>query len=128
MTRRCAGMTFTSASCPRPAPRSPMRRAHAPARDMEALVRKHLPLVRRIAWHVHGSMSTIVDVEDLVQIGLVALVEAVGSFEDRGQVTFEQYLHTRVRGSDDRRTAPPGDADPRRDEAAQAVSATPSRR
>ena len=74
---------------PRPKPRG----------DMEALVRQHLPRVRRIAWHVHGSMSTIVDVEDLVQIGLVALVEAAGSFEDRGQVTFEQYLHTRVRGS-----------------------------
>jgi RNA polymerase sigma factor for flagellar operon FliA len=70
-----------------------------PGGDVEVLVRKHLPMVRRIAWHVHGSMSTIVDVEDLVQIGLVALVEAVGSFEDRGAVTFEQYLHTRVRGS-----------------------------
>ncbi len=70
-----------------------------PGADMEALVRKHLPRVRRIAWHVHGSMSTIVDVEDLVQIGLIALVEAAGSFEERGAVSFEQYLHTRVRGS-----------------------------
>ena len=69
-----------------------MPRARVPGGDMEALVRKHLPRVRRIAWHVHGSMSTIVDIEDLVQIGLVALVEAVGRFEDRGPVTFEQYL------------------------------------
>lgn len=67
--------------------------------DMEALARKHAPLVRRIAWHVHGSVSTAVDVEDLIQIGLVALIEAAGSFEDRGQVPFEQYLLTRVRGS-----------------------------
>lgn len=70
-----------------------------PHADMEALVRKHLPMVRRIAWHVHGSMSSIVEVEDLIQIGLVALVEAVAGFEDRGQVTFEQYLLTRLRGS-----------------------------
>ena len=69
------------------------------APDMDAVVRKHLPVVRRIAWHVHGSMSSIVDVEDLVQIGLVALVEAVSAFEDRGQVTFEQYLSTRLRGA-----------------------------
>lgn len=68
-------------------------------RDADALVRQHLPLVRRIAWHVHGAMSTIVEVEDLVQIGLVALVEACTSFEDRGAVTFEQYLNTRIRGS-----------------------------
>jgi len=70
-----------------------------PRRDTEALVRQHLPLVRRIAWHIHGSMSAIVEVEDLIQIGMVALIEAVSSFEDRGQVTFEQYLVTRLRGS-----------------------------
>lgn len=68
-------------------------------RDMDSLVRKHMPLVRRLAWHVHGSMSTLIDVEDLVQIGLVALVEAAASFEDRGLVSFDQYLQTRVRGA-----------------------------
>jgi RNA polymerase sigma factor FliA len=71
----------------------------ATARDPDALVRKHLPLVRRIAWHVHGSMSTLVEVEDLVQVGLVALIEAASGFEDRGAVTFEQYLSTRLRGA-----------------------------
>jgi RNA polymerase sigma factor for flagellar operon FliA len=70
-----------------------------PRRDPEALVRKHLPLVRRIAWHIHGSMSSLVEVEDLIQVGLVALIEAAAGFEDRGQVTFEQYLATRLRGA-----------------------------
>lgn len=69
------------------------------AREEGALVREHLPLVRRLAWHIHGSVSTAVEVEDLVQTGLVALVEAAGSFEDRGQVTFKQYLATRLRGA-----------------------------
>lgn len=73
--------------------------ARSPAPDTDAIVRRHLPLVRRIAWHVHGSVSSVVDVEDLVQIGLVALIESIASFEDRGQVTFEQYLSTRLRGS-----------------------------
>ena len=70
-----------------------------PRGEGEALIREHLPLVRKIAWHVHGSMSTIVEVEDLVQVGLVALVEAASAFEDRGQVTFKQYLVTRLRGA-----------------------------
>jgi RNA polymerase sigma factor for flagellar operon FliA len=74
------------------------RNGHTPG-EVEALAKKHLPLVRRVAWHIHGSMSSAVEVEDLIQIGLVALIEAVASFEDRGQVTFEQYLLTRVRGS-----------------------------
>lgn len=65
----------------------------------ELLVQKHLPLVKRIAWHIHGTMSSAVEVEDLVQVGLVALVEAAQGFEDRGQVTFEQYVVTRLRGA-----------------------------
>ena len=77
----------------------PLTYGRTAAPDLNVLARKHLPLVRRIAWHVHGSMSSAVEVEDLVQIGLVALVEAANSFEERGQVTFEQYLVTRVRGS-----------------------------
>lgn len=71
----------------------------ARAREENALVQANLQLVRRLAWHVHGSVSTAVEVEDLVQVGLVALVEAAAAFEDRGQVTFKQYLVTRVRGA-----------------------------
>lgn len=69
------------------------------ARDVEALVKAELPMVRRVAWHVHGSMSAIVEVEDLVQIGMIALVEAARSFEDRGETSFHNFAMTRVRGS-----------------------------
>lgn len=80
---------------------TPLTYSPAPPRrpDLDAQVKQYLPMVRRIAWHVHGHMSSVVEVEDLVQIGLVALVEALISFEDRGQVTLEQYLATRLRGS-----------------------------
>ncbi len=78
---------------------APLTYSAAPRRERDAIVREHLPLVRRIAWHVHGSMSTIVEVEDLVQVGLVALVEAAAAFEPRGPVTFKQYLVTRLRGA-----------------------------
>ena len=74
----------------------PGRRAGA---DASAVVREHLPLVRRIAWHVHGCMSSVVEVEDLVQVGLIALVEAAANFEDRGTATFRQYVATRLRGA-----------------------------
>jgi len=75
------------------------RAGPAAAEAQQLLIRDHMPLVRRIAWHVHGSISSSVEVEDLVQTGLVALVEAAASFEDRGQVTFAQYLSTRIRGA-----------------------------
>lgn len=62
------------------------------------LIEAHSALVRRIAWHVHSRMSTAIEVEDLIQIGLVALVEAARNFEDRG-LAFAPYAQTRIRGA-----------------------------
>ena len=62
------------------------------------LIEAHSALVRRIAWHVHSRMSSAIEVEDLIQIGLIALVEAAQHFEDRG-LAFAPYAQTRIRGA-----------------------------
>jgi RNA polymerase sigma factor FliA len=64
----------------------------------EQLAQQYMPLVRKIAWHVHGRVSSAIDIEDLLQIGMVALVEAANSFEDRGH-GFASYAQMRVRGA-----------------------------
>lgn len=64
----------------------------------EELVRGHMQLVRKIAWHVHGRVSTAIDIEDLIQIGMIALVEAANGYEDRGHA-FSTYASMRVRGA-----------------------------
>jgi RNA polymerase sigma factor for flagellar operon FliA len=64
----------------------------------EALVRSHMQLVRKIAWHVHARVASAVEIEDLVQIGMIALVEAANAFEDRGHA-FSTYATMRVRGA-----------------------------
>jgi RNA polymerase sigma factor FliA len=71
------------------------RRGKSPA---DVLVRDHMPLVRRIAWHVHGRVSSAIDVEDLIQTGMVALIEAARSYEDRGHA-FATYATMRIRGA-----------------------------
>ncbi|OYU33150.1 MAG: RNA polymerase subunit sigma, partial [Novosphingobium sp. PASSN1] len=38
-------------------------------------IRRFLPMVRRLAWHVHGSGRAGIEIDDLVQAGLVALTE-----------------------------------------------------
>lgn len=71
----------------------------APAKkNPEILARTHMPLVRKIAWHVHGRVSSAIEVEDLIQIGMIALVEAANGFEDRGHA-FATYASMRVRGA-----------------------------
>ncbi|MEI6485910.1 MAG: FliA/WhiG family RNA polymerase sigma factor [Sphingomonadales bacterium] len=76
---------------------------YAPARlaqaDPERLISSHLALVRRIAWHVHARVSSAIDIEDLVQIGMIALIEAARGFEDRGHAAFATYASVRVRGA-----------------------------
>lgn len=57
-----------------------------------------MPIVRKIAWHVHGRVSSAIDIEDFLQIGMVALVEAANAFEDRGH-GFATYAQMRVRGA-----------------------------
>ena len=64
----------------------------------EALVRAHMQLVRKIAWHVHARVASAIEVEDLAQIGMIALVEAANAFEDRGHA-FATYATMRIRGA-----------------------------
>ena len=69
-----------------------------PARtDPEQLARAHMGLVRKIAWHVHGRVSSAIEIEDLVQIGMISLIEAANAYEDRGHA-FSTYATMRIRG------------------------------
>lgn len=62
------------------------------------LIEQHLPLVRKLAWHVRGMAPSFIEIEDLIQIGMVALVEAANQYEDRG-FGFATYASMRIRGS-----------------------------
>lgn len=66
-------------------------------RHEQDVVKRYLPLVRKIAWHVHGGHSST-DIEDLIQIGLIALIEAWRVFEEKG-ANFSTYATTRIRGA-----------------------------
>jgi RNA polymerase sigma factor FliA len=77
---------------------SPLAQRFSRADPVADRVRAHLPLVRRIAWHVHGRAPGAVEIEELVQTGMVALVEAAQAYEDRGHA-FATYAQMRVRGS-----------------------------
>jgi RNA polymerase sigma factor FliA len=76
--------------------RAPGRAPSAFQRDH--LVFAHIDLVRRIAWAVRRRTGSRIDQHDLVQAGLVALVEAAGRYEDLG-FTFATYATTRIRGA-----------------------------
>lgn len=62
-------------------------------------VRRFLPMVRRLAWHVHGSGRAGVELDDLVQAGLVALTEAAQKHDAPTEDGFAAYAKLRVRGA-----------------------------
>ncbi|GAB2532966.1 RNA polymerase sigma factor FliA [Rhodanobacter koreensis] len=65
----------------------------------DELVRRHAPLVRRIAYHLMGRLPASVDVGDLVQAGMIGLLEAARHYTlDRG-ASFETYAGIRIRGA-----------------------------
>ncbi len=73
-------------------------RAHGYGESVEALVDEYAPLVRRIAWQVFSRVSRTSELDDLIQTGLIALIEASRNYEERG-FAFATYATTRIRGA-----------------------------
>ena len=73
-------------------------RLHGYGESVEALVAEHSPLVRKIAWQVFSRVSRTSELDDLIQTGLIALIEASRHYEERG-FAFATYATTRIRGA-----------------------------
>ncbi len=70
-----------------------------PRTEADVLVARHAELVKRIAYHLAGRLPPQVEVEDLVQAGMLGLLEAAANFtSDRG-ASFETYAGIRIRGA-----------------------------
>ena len=67
--------------------------------DETAGIRRFLPMVRRLAWHVLGSGRGGIELEDLMQAGLLALTECVRNHTGTSADGFAAYAKLRVRGA-----------------------------
>jgi RNA polymerase sigma factor for flagellar operon FliA len=70
-----------------------------PQRDLDALVRQHADLVKRIAYHLAGRLPPQVEVEDLIQAGMMGLLEAAQHYATGRGASFETYAGIRIRGA-----------------------------
>ncbi len=80
------------------APTARPPRARGYGESVEALVEEYAPLVRKIAWQVFSRVSRTSELDDLIQTGLIALIEASQNYEERG-FAFATYATTRIRGA-----------------------------
>jgi RNA polymerase sigma factor for flagellar operon FliA len=67
--------------------------------DRQQMVDKYLPLVRRMAHHLIAKLPASVQLDDLIQAGLIGLMDAIGRFEEGQGAQFETYATQRIRGS-----------------------------
>ncbi len=65
----------------------------------ESLILEHLGMVKRIAVHLKARIPPFMEVDELVQVGMIGLIEAARSFNPTKGVAFESYAHTRIRGA-----------------------------
>jgi len=70
--------------------------------DMQSaddIVTRYAPLVQRIAYHLKARLPDSVLIEDLLQSGMMGLLEASGKYNDSKGASFETYAGIRIRGS-----------------------------
>ena len=67
--------------------------------DREQLVQRFVPLVKRIAYHLMARLPASVLFDDLVQNGMIGLLDAIERFEEGYGAQFETYATQRIKGS-----------------------------
>ena len=63
------------------------------------LVARYAPLVKRIAYHLVGRLPASVMVDDLIQAGMLGLLDASTHYDKRQGASFETYATIRIRGA-----------------------------
>ena len=77
-------------------------RMYSKAQAMDAqhqLIERYAPLVKRIAYHLLARLPANVQVDDLIQAGMLGLLEASKKYDASKGASFETFAGIRIRGS-----------------------------
>ncbi|XAH23055.1 RNA polymerase sigma factor FliA [Xylophilus sp. GW821-FHT01B05] len=67
--------------------------------DREAMIRQYVPLVRRLAHHMIAKLPPNIEIDDLIQVGMMGLAEALSRYQVSQGVQFETFATQRIRGA-----------------------------
>jgi RNA polymerase sigma factor FliA len=67
--------------------------------DKNSLLTEHMPLVKRLAHHMKAKLPPSVEVDDLIQAGMMGLLDAINRYEENQGAQFETYAVLRIRGA-----------------------------
>jgi len=63
------------------------------------ILKDHLLMVNKLAYQLKAKLPANVEVDDLIQAGMIGLLDALGRYEDTQQAQFETYASQRIRGA-----------------------------
>ena len=66
--------------------------------NVKNLVKDNITLVKKIAWHLHGRVGAIIEIEDLIQIGMLGLISAAQNYTPQKDASFSSYANIRIKG------------------------------
>jgi RNA polymerase sigma factor for flagellar operon FliA len=67
--------------------------------DKEQCLKEYAPLVKRIAHHMMAKLPSSVEVNDIIQAGMMGLLDAAGRYDELRGAQFETYAAQRIRGA-----------------------------
>ncbi len=67
--------------------------------EKQDIVAQHAPMVKRIAYHLKSRMPANIQLDDLIQAGMVGLLEASNNYDATQGASFETYAGIRIRGA-----------------------------
>ncbi|MGN6390033.1 MAG: RNA polymerase sigma factor FliA [Burkholderiaceae bacterium] len=67
--------------------------------DRSHLLEQHAPMVKKLAHQIKAKLPPSVEVDDLVQAGMIGLLDAINRYEETHGAQFETYAVQRIRGA-----------------------------
>ena len=67
--------------------------------DANAMLKQYSPLVRRLAHQMIAKLPANVEIDDLIQVGMIGLADALSRFDAAQGVQFETFATQRIRGA-----------------------------
>ena len=66
--------------------------------NVQELVKDNINLVKKLSWYLHGRVSAVIDIEDLIQIGMLGLIKAAQNYIPQKDAAFTSYATIRIKG------------------------------
>ena len=67
--------------------------------DVNTMLKQYSPLVRRLAHQMIAKLPANVEIDDLIQVGMIGLTDAMSRFDPGQGVQFETFATQRIRGA-----------------------------